>query len=182
MTSQLDWIDYSSCGTLRGFAKVPDVFLDRRQPYCSLYAKLSEFNQYQFQVLVPSALTSEAAYIYFVSVVRDYIGTDTSFRVLICLAGGRVIFDSSRRDAPSSLVLPPPIPNPSDNSYINAKVGTIGDNHNTRISILCAQLNPDGIGYEQKLSLTTGNSEVYIALRLGPQFDNQGTFRISNLD
>lgn len=89
----------------------------------------------------------------------------SSPRVLISETDGNVIVDSSK---PRSV-----------NTYENWKNKTIGENHNTRVSIMYAQLNENGVGYETKISTTTGTFQKYVAIRLGRYLDNTGTIRWS---
>jgi hypothetical protein len=39
------------------------------------------------------------------------------------------------------------------------------ENHNTRISIMAAQICPRGLGWERKYSNTVGNNEYYLSRR-----------------
>jgi hypothetical protein len=55
----------------------------------------------------------------------------------------------------------------SGNSFEHFEDKTVNENHNTRVAILSAQLYSCGAGVESKLSTTTGQSEIYVAIRLG---------------
>ena len=84
-------------------------------------------------------------------------------RILICLPNGNVVFDSKKQN----------------NSYYNFIYNNINENHNTRQAILTAQLSNDGIGGEIKYSTTTGNYEIYYAVRIGKLGLSDGTIVLS---
>jgi len=170
--------NYSPCGPVNNICGFPPMFLQPDGPFCPVFKGLSEVNLFRYQALVKSALLNRPSYDLLVRVSREYLMDNRSdFRILIALPDGRVIFDSSRAD--DLLTEPALVPAANDNSFQNALNGTIGENHNTRISILNAQLLESGLGYEQRFSTTTLRRETYIAKRLGAQFDNFGTFRLS---
>jgi hypothetical protein len=70
-------------------------------------------------------------------------------------------------------------PDVQANSFQHFKNKTVNENHNTRISILDAQLWPCGSGVERKFSTTDNVFETYLAERLGPYLNNEGTARLS---
>lgn len=168
-------IDYSACGPAH--SDYPAALQDRNGSFCKLTRALSEVNIPRFQALARSAVLNQTSYDDMVQLIREFLADRFGFRVLIALPDGRVIFDSFRAD--DLFASPAPIPAITDNSFANARAGTIAENHNTRVAIISAQLNESGIGYEQKYSTTTLVRDAYIARRLGEQFDNFGTFRLS---
>lgn len=85
-------------------------------------------------------------------------------RILITLPDGTVMYDSSKGNT---------------NTRDNFLSKSINENHNTRVAIMIAQMNKCGIGYEEKYSSTTQNNEIYVAYRIGDQYHNTGTFRLS---
>ncbi len=89
-------------------------------------------------------------------------------RILIALPDGTVLYDSSRG---------------GNNTYNNFLNKEINENHNTRVAIIDAQLNKCGIGYERKnsLSQSTPSKTIYVACRVGTQYNNSGTFRLSEV-
>ena len=87
------------------------------------------------------------------------------FRLLVTQPDGSVTYDSSKGDA---------------NTYANAQAGTINENHNTRMSIMSAQLTCDGRGNEIKQSTSTGQTEAYQAQTIKDLYGaNKGTVRLS---
>jgi hypothetical protein len=87
-----------------------------------------------------------------------------SIRIVLSLPDGTLIFDSKVG---------------ANNTWQNYLDKKIGENHNTRIAIIAAQLFYPGVGYEKKYSTTTKNFEYYIAKRVGALGDNLGTVRYS---
>lgn len=87
-------------------------------------------------------------------------------RCLITVPGGTVLYDSSKG---------------VNNTYLNFSNRAINENHNTRIAILDAQNNRDGVGYEDKYSTSTRQNEIYVAVRVGKFLKSIGTCRFSML-
>lgn len=85
-------------------------------------------------------------------------------RVTITLPDGHVVIDTCKSEG---------------NTYENYVDDMISENHNSRICILQAQYNPNGVSYERKYSSTTYRKEVYVAVRLGPFRNSAGTLRLS---
>ena len=102
--------------------------------------------------------------------LANSIATSAGGRLLITVPDGTVLVDTSRDDG---------IADARFNSYQNFLTKTIKENHNSRISILSAQLYPCGLGVETKRSTTTGRDEHYVAVRLGGNLNNEGTARLS---
>jgi hypothetical protein len=97
----------------------------------------------------------------------------TGMRILVTLADGTVVFDSSKlTDNAGSTI----------NSFINAKNKIINENHMSRIAILIAALSAAGIAAEMKFSTSTGKFEQYLAIRLGKTSEHAiGIIRFSFL-
>ncbi len=70
-------------------------------------------------------------------------------------------------------------PKGGDNTFENAVNKAIDENHNTRVSIMSAQLNDEGKAWEEKLSTSSSTVENYVSERCGNQFENFGTVRLS---
>ena len=105
---------------------------------------------------------------------RGIAGSAPTGRVLITLPDGTAVVDTSKPDDPSNST-----PDVQANSFQHFKNKTVNENHNTRISILDAQLWPCGLGVERKFSTTDNVSEIYLAERLGNYLNNDGTARLS---
>ena len=86
-------------------------------------------------------------------------------RVLITMGDGTVCYDSA---SPT-------------NTYNNYKSKSINENHNTRIAILTAMLSNAGIGYENRISSSTGKFTNYVAQRTSvtPFTSSAGCVRVS---
>lgn len=97
--------------------------------------------------------------------LANVIATKINGRVVITLPDGHVVIDTYKEG----------------NTYKNYIQDIIGDNHNTRVCIFQAQYDEKGIGYERKLSSTTGQIETYFALRLGEYRNSAGTLRLSKV-
>ena len=97
-------------------------------------------------------------------------GTLVSGRVVVSLADGTVVLDTSRDDNTAD---------PKSNSYAHFQAKTINENHNSRVAFFTAQEYPCGVALETKTSTSTGLVEDYVAFRLGVHLDSVGTARIS---
>lgn len=94
-------------------------------------------------------------------------------RVVITLPDGTVAVDTSK----------------TNNTYADFQNKAINENHNTRIAILDTQIFECGLGLETRVSSSTGNTENYVARRLGnattaatyraSYLNNNGTVRVS---
>ena len=93
-------------------------------------------------------------------------------RLLITLADGTVVVDTSKLDDPANTL-------PAGNSFKHFGAKTVNENHNSRIAILDSQLHVCGLGVETKLSTTDNTKESYVAIRLGAHLNNSGTARLS---
>src|SRR5262245_2411375 len=118
-----------------------------------------------------SVLSDEATYGTLLSHARAAASSLPTGRVVITVPDGTVVLDTARPDGDPS--------NPQSNTYQHFLNKTINENHNSRIAFLAAQLYPCGIALESKLSTTTGQTESYIAVRLGSHLDSLGSFRMS---
>src|SRR5919108_1437790 len=101
-----------------------------------------------FQILDPqasqlktllAAVVDQATYQNLLDLARSIAGSTPTGRVLITLPDGTVVVDTSKPDGPAD-------PNVQANSFQHFKDKTVNENHNTRISILDAQLWPCGFG------------------------------------
>lgn len=100
-------------------------------------------------------------------------------RIIVVLADGTVVVDTSKNDG---VTFPVPQPNTSNtysNSYTNFQQKNVNENHNSRIAVIDAQLWPCGLGVETKFSTSSQQNENYVAIRLGKYLNNAGTVRIS---
>jgi hypothetical protein len=167
----LRYIDYSGesigCGE-----EVPEDIRCDVNGYLPVYLRLATLNQSRFRILIRSATQSESGYDSLVLAAREYLVPNPNDRLLIALPDGVVLFDSSRSDNPVDL---------NANSYANFLARSINDNHNTRVAVLNAQLKCRGFGYEKRLSTTTNRREIYVAVRLGRRYNNDGTVRLSTV-
>ncbi len=101
----------------------------------------------------------------FKTVVTTKLNTtgDDSFRVLVTIPDGTVIFDSAK----------------DNNTHANAKNKAINENHNTRVAIMKALVG-NGEAMEQKYSSTVNRKEIYLARRIGLSTEESvGCVRIS---
>jgi len=121
-----------------------------------------------------AAVVDQATYQSLLDLARSIASSITTGRVLITLPDGTVVVDTSKTDDPSDST-----PDVQANSFQHFKNKTVNENHNTRISILNAQLWPCGLGVERKFSTTDNVFEIYLAKRLGPYLNNEGTARLS---
>ena len=79
------------------------------------------------------------------------LGVINKFRILVAIADGNVLYDSSK----------------SNNTYENFLSKSINENHATRKSVQQAIHSKDGIGYETKWSSSTQTIDTYYAVRYG---------------
>ena len=93
-------------------------------------------------------------------------------RLVITVPDGTVVVDTARPDDPADT-------QPSGNSFQHFQGKTVNENHNSRVAVFDAQEWPCGVGIEAKFSTSTGQRELYLAMRLGPHLDNNGTARLS---
>lgn len=150
-------------------ARLPAVFQTPDSPYAQLYYMVKNLNPSQFAVLTEMASTSQSGYDDLAGEIAQFQMDYPQVRILLALPDGTVVYDSSE----------PVGSGPGENSYTNFLNKSINENHNTRVSIMNAQLSPLGFGYERKLSTTTGEIEIAFARRLGERFNNAGTLRLS---
>jgi hypothetical protein len=116
-------------------------------------------------------------------------------RLLVTLPDGTTVVDTAKTDDPTCDITdvdcgawggyPEDVPvgcpcaNGQRNSYGHFQKKSVNENHNSRIAILAAQQWPCGLGLETKFSTSSGTNEHYVAARLGDQYDNEGTARLS---
>lgn len=104
----------------------------------------------------------EETYDQFVTIVMMITSRINNGRIVIALPDGTVVVDTFK-----------------NNTWEGYQERTINENHNTRICFMDAQDKEEGVGYERKLSSTTGNYEKGVAIRLGEYLNCQGTIRLS---
>jgi hypothetical protein len=121
-----------------------------------------------------AAVVDQATYQNLLDLARSIASSISTGRVLITLPDGTVVVDTSKPDDPSNST-----PDVQANSFQHFRNKTVNENHNTRISILDAQLWPCGSGVERKFSTSDNVFEIYLAKRLGSYLNNEGTARLS---
>lgn len=99
-----------------------------------------------------NAASSQSGYTSAYSLVSSYASTHSGLRILITLADGTVLMDTSKG---------------SNNTFSNFDNKAINENHNTRSAMLQALLSKSGEGFEEKLSSSTNQTETYQAVRTG---------------
>ena len=96
---------------------------------------------------------------------QNYTPILTGLRVLVTLTDGTVAYDTAKG---------------TNNTFTNFQSNTLGENHNSRVSIMIANLGKDGVGNETKYSTTTGVNQAYNAVRMGlATTDALGCVRVS---
>jgi len=138
--------------------------------YTNLASKLApQVNPLKAQL---QAVIDQPTYAALLTSARTLAGSLATGRVVVTLPDGTVVLDTSKTDDPGNTLA-------AGNSFQHFSNKTVNENHNTRVAILDAQEWPCGVGLETKLSTTTGQHEIYLAIRLGAQFDAIGTARLS---
>jgi len=146
----------------------PDAPTTTQSNWSVLYSRLildnasNNFNNLMCDILYST--TYDSAISVFRSLVSS-LATNTGkiARIVVCLPDGTVYFDSSK----------------TNNTFANASGKNINENHNTRASIINAQLLQNGFSFENKFSTTDNKLEDYVAMRVGPHGANLGTIRYS---
>lgn len=131
-------------------------------PYSNLAAVLTDTEKVKLRDLL-KAVVDDATYNKLLTEANAVAAMVTNGRMVITLPDGTVVVDTGK----------------ANNTFADFKAKAINENHNTRISILDAQLHDCGIGLEQKFSTSDNTKEVYFAKRLGPYLDSAGTARLS---
>jgi len=119
-----------------------------------------------------ASVIDQPTYAAYLSNVRTLAGAVPNGRVVITLPDGTVMIDTARPDDPTNVMA-------VGNSFAHFGAKTVNENHNSRIAIFDAQEWPCGVGLERKLSTSTGQTETYMAFRLGTHLDSLGTARLS---
>lgn len=132
-------------------------------PYDTLNAVLTSSQVGRFKTKL-NAVVDEPTYAALLTEANAVAATLANGRIVVTLADGTVVVDTSKG---------------ATNTFVNFKAKAINENHNSRISILDAQLYDCGVGLETKTSTTDGIKENYLAKRLGPYLDSAGTVRLS---
>jgi hypothetical protein len=147
---------------------INQAFQDHREAYLAVYNVL----QPNVALLTTQLrqVTNQATYQVLLTTSRNIANFITHGRLVITLPDGTVVLDTARPDDPTNVLA-------AGNSYQHFQNKTVNENHNSRVAIFSAQQYPCGVGIESKFSTTTGNVESYVALRLGPHLDSEGTIR-----
>lgn len=132
-------------------------------PYDTLNAILTAAKVTSFRNKL-SAVKDQATYSVLLTEANATAALIANGRIVVTLPDGTVVADTSKG---------------ATNTYDNFKAKLINENHNTRVSILDAQIYDCGIGLETKRSTTDGVVESYLAKRLGAYLDSAGTVRLS---
>ena len=141
--------------------------------YTNLISKLApQVNTLKNQL---QAVIDQPTYVTLLTTSRTLANSVATGRVLVTLPDGTVVLDTSKTDDPGNTMA-------SGNSFQHFQSKTVNENHNSRVAIFDAQEWPCGVGLETKLSTTTGQHEIYLAIRLGAQFDAIGTARLSVIE
>jgi len=141
--------------------------------YTNLISKLApQVNTLKNQL---QAVIDQPTYLTLLTTSRTLANSVATGRVLVTLPDGTVVLDTSKTDDPGNTMA-------SGNSFQHFQNKTVNENHNSRVAIFDAQEWPCGVGLETKLSTTTGQHEIYLAIRLGAQFDAIGTARLSVIE
>jgi hypothetical protein len=117
-----------------------------------------------------AAVSNQVTYQTLLDEANALAGDLATGRAVITLPDGTVMIDTARDDNTAAA---------TSNSYQHFLDKTINENHNSRLAILAAQEYSCGVGIESKLSTTTGQTESYVAFRLGNHLDSLGTVRMS---
>jgi hypothetical protein len=148
-------------------------FVLHQATYTALITKIApQVNTLRTQL---AAVVDQTTYATLLTTSRTLANSIATGRVVITLPDGTVVIDTSKPDDPGNTMA-------TGNSFQHFSSKTVNENHNSRVAIFDAQEWPCGIGIETKLSTTTGQHEVYFAIRLGAQFDAIGTARISVIE
>ncbi|KTC85862.1 MULTISPECIES: hypothetical protein [Legionella] len=93
-------------------------------------------------------------------------------RLVIADPDGTVVYDSAKNGSNCSKAAGPA------NTFSCYLAKGVNENHNTRVSIMDAEMWPCGGGAERKFSTTVNQPQSYVALRLGPHLNGVGAFRL----
>ena len=115
------------------------------------------------------AVVDQSSYEALLNLANSTANMISAGRLLIALPDGTVVIDTAKDDGGA----------PGQNSFANFQSKSINENHNTRNAIMSAQQYPCGIGAETKVSTSTGQHEIYAAIRLGSHLSSSGTARLS---
>ena len=132
-------------------------------PYAALSAQLTAARLASFKTRL-DAVTNQATYAQLYAAATTVAATVANGRIVITLTDGTVVVDTGKGAA---------------NTFADFAAKSINENHNSRLSILDAQLFECGIGLETKRSTTTGVIDDAVAKRLGSYLASSGTVRLS---
>lgn len=138
-----------------------EIAVRRNRVYRELYGVLAS-HRADLKALL-GAVVDQTSYEALLTEAESIASMVDGGRVVLTLPDGTVVVDTASEN----------------NSYEGFTSKTVNENHNSRVAIFAAQLYPCGIGLERKLSTSTGETESYLALRLGSHLDSVGTARLS---
>jgi len=139
----------------------PPKCLHANRQFKKLYCELKQSIIYHRIDLLLKEINQDN-YDEFVTVIMLVSSRINNGRIVVALPDGTVVVDTFK-----------------NNTWAGYQAKTINENHNTRVAFMDAQDKVGGVGYERKLSSTTGHYEKGVAVRLGEYLNNQGTIRLS---
>ena len=146
--------------------------LGKNDLYAELYFALKP-NVKELKELL-EAVEDQPTYEELLARAEEIASTVDEGRVVIALPDGTVVLDTAAEDDPMDSL-------PEGYSYAHYQSKTVNENHNSRVAFFSAQLYPCGVGVESKFSTSTGQSETYVAIRLGQHLNSAGTARLSTV-
>lgn len=155
-------IDCNGC-TKSDLCIAPSKCIIKDETCKKLFCELKESIIFHKLHLALKGITDVATYDAFLAVIVQIASRVTDGRIIVTLPDGTLVLDTEG----------------SANTFADFQAGTVGENHNSRVAVLCAQKEACGTGYERKLSSTTDRIEKYVAIRLGKYLDSEGTIRFS---
>lgn len=142
----------------------PPACLMKDSSYRALFCCLKDaIIYYRIDTLLPGVVDS-TTYDALYAMILQIAGKVSNGRVVVTLSDGTVVMDTSKG---------------ATNTYANYQSKVINENHNSRVAIFDAVDKECGVGYETKLSSSTGNVERYVAIRLGRYLNGAGCIRLS---
>eukprot|EP01083_Nonionella_stella_P177806 626100_1 len=153
--------------TVSGWGKIAQYTVDlsklEHEPYLSLHTAIDD-NLVELCAALQQWDPNDKGSYDAIKAIGAKITNKYGYRTTLCVPDGSVIYDA---------------PKGADNTFENAVNKAIDENHNTRVSIMSAQLNDEGKAWEEKLSTSSSTVENYVSERCGNQFENFGTVRLS---
>lgn len=138
------------------------------------YAKLNKALSAKVSLLKSQqqAVSDQKSYEVLLATAVKLASSIQTGRVVITMPDGTVMVDTGKPIDPVG-------GQGTGNSYDHYKGKSVNENHNSRLSIINAQLHPCGVGVETKWSTSVKAKDVYVAIRLGNYLDSIGTARFS---